>query len=440
VSQRRLFSLRFKFILYLIVVHVCFGVACYLLLADNRIWLLAVEGFFVLSFACGLALVRALFEPIKLIRHGVEFIKAHDFGTRFREARQSELDPLIEVYNHMADNLRSERIRSQEQEHFLQRIISASPTGILALDLEDQITMTNPSAHQLLDADEQTLHGNRLEDLGTPFTQALANLEANRSEMLTLRGRRRVRCQALHFMDRGHARRFILMDELTEELHRSEKAAYEKLIRMLSHEVNNTTGAVSSLLNSCLGYQGQLTPEDRTDFADALGVAISRTGRMNRFMQEFADVIRLPAPRKQPCDLRGLLEEVVLLMKKQGSEHQIRWRWDTEDDLPIIDLDQAQMEQVFINLLKNAMEAIESDGTITLRLGVEADRPFTTIGDDGGGIPPEVQEQLFTPFFTSKENGQGIGLTLVQEILLGHGFDYSLESSVDGLTEFTIRY
>jgi nitrogen fixation/metabolism regulation signal transduction histidine kinase len=250
-------SLRAKFVIYLVLIHLVFAGVCLYLLWDDRIWLFAVEGFFIVSFLAGVWLIRALFEPVRLLRSAVDFIKDHEFSTRIREVGQPELDPLIRVYNRMADHLRQERIRSEEQEHFLQRIIAASPTGILTLDLDGRIAMANPSAAALLRNEPEDLAGRALVELANPLADRLAELEPGNVEMIPLQGRRRVRGSALTFMDRGFARKFILMDELTEELHRSEKTAYEKLIRMMSHEVNNTTGAVGSLLNSCLGYRDQ---------------------------------------------------------------------------------------------------------------------------------------------------------------------------------------
>jgi nitrogen fixation/metabolism regulation signal transduction histidine kinase len=433
-------SLRAKFVIYLALIHLIFAGVCLLLLWDSKAWLLAVEGFFVVSFIAGVWLIRALFEPVRLIRSAVDFIKDHEFSTRLREVGQPELDPLIRVYNRMAEHLRQERIRSEEQEHFLQRIIAASPTGIVTLDLDGRIAMANPSAAALFRSKQEELQGRLLEELAIPLADRLALLPPGSTEMIPLQGRRRIRASVLTFMDRGFARRFILMDELTEELHRSEKSAYEKLIRMMSHEVNNTTGAVGSLLNSCLGYRDQLDEEDRKDFADALGIAISRTGRMNRFMQEFAEVVRLPAPRKRRCDPLRLLEEIEQLLREECGVRRIEWRWDVVDELPDVDMDPAQMEQAFINICRNGLEAIGEDGVITVRGGLDRDRPFIEINDNGGGIPEGIRDQLFTPFFTSKENGQGIGLTMVQEILLGHGFDFSLESGGDGTARFTILF
>ena len=112
-----------------------------------------------------------------------------------------------------------------------------------------------------------------------------------------------MKCQKSQFLDQGFQRSFILMEELTEELRRFEKAAYEKVIRLLSHEVNNSVGAVNSLLHSCLNYKEQLQEADRHDFENALQVAINRIEHLNAFMSSFAEVIKLPPPQFQPVDL-----------------------------------------------------------------------------------------------------------------------------------------
>jgi nitrogen fixation/metabolism regulation signal transduction histidine kinase len=433
-------SLRSKFFIYLIFVHIVFCAGAVYFLWETRIWLFAVEAFFVLSLVAGSVLVKKLFEPIRLIRSGIEFIKANEFATRFREVGQRDLDPLIKVYNRMVDSLREQRIHNEEQEFFLQRIIASSPSGILALDLDGRISMANESAASLLQRDKQRLLGKRLEELDTRFAAELAKMKEDETGLIPFQGPRRVKCRALHFMDRGFARRFILMEELTEELYRSEKAAYEKLIRMMSHEVNNTTSAVNSLLESCLYYRDQIADDDRDDFARALGVAISRTGRMNEFMREFAEVVRLPEPNPQPTDLKQLIEDVVFLVKRQAEDRRIEWRWEVETDLPDVFLDPAQMEQVFLNIFKNSVEAIDEEGTITVGIGPHNGGLFVTVRDTGGGVPPDVQDHLFTPFYSSKKDGRGIGLTVVKEVLLRHGFDFRLENRDPGSAEFSIYF
>jgi len=433
-------SLRGRFIAYLVVIHLAFAGVAGVVLRAHTVWLPAFEAFFLLSFLAGLWLLRSLFEPVDLLRSSVEFIEAGEFSTRLRETGRPELDPLIRVYNRMADTLRQERIRSEEQEMFLERIIRASPSGILTLDLDGRVTMANPAACAFLQREAGELEGRSLADAGSPLADALAALGPEQSRVVPLQGSRRVRCQASTFMDRGFARRFLVLDEMTEELHRSEKAAYEKLIRLMSHEVGNTASAVGSLLDSCLASARLLPEPERADYAGALGIAIARVGRMNEFMQGFAEVVRLPAPRRQPCDLRGLLEDVTGLFREDAGTRRVAWVWEVTGGPLLVSLDRGQMEQVLVNVVKNALEAIGTDGTITIRLGCNPSRPFTVLEDSGSGIPEDVRDQLFTPFFTTKPDGQGLGLTLAREVLLAHGFDFSLENAPGGGARFTILF
>jgi nitrogen fixation/metabolism regulation signal transduction histidine kinase len=431
-------SLRLKFILYLVVVHLLFaGVAIYLLM-QNRIWLLAVETIFILSLIIGLSLIKSLFGTIELINTGAQFLSDGDFTARFREVGQKELDQLIDIYNRMIDHLRDERTKLQEQNYFLDKIMRASPSGIITLDFDNRIAMVNPCAERMLQTPIAELAGKRLAELAGEFIEELDALAVGESRVMALTARRRVKCQRSQFLDRGFTRDFILIEDLTEELRESEKNAYEKLIRLMSHEVNNSVGSANSLLHSCLHYREQLNSDDRADFETALQVVISRTDQLNRFMKSFADVASLPAPNLEPADVVQLVKDIALLMRQELARRDIQLGWDIHETLEARPMDRAQMEQVFVNILKNAMEAIGEGGEIRIRTGRSANQQWITVEDNGCGIAPDMRANLFTPFFSTKENGQGIGLTMVQEILDNHQFDFSLESEADGTTHFTI--
>lgn len=433
-------SLRLKFIFYLILIHLLFaGVAVYLL-SKNRVWLLAVEAVFIVSLYVGLRLIRHLFNTIELINTGAQFIQDNDFTSRFSEVGQQELDRLVKVYNRMADHLREERIRMQEQNYFLDRVLAASPSGVITLDFDGRVTTVNPAAERMFQEPAANLIGRKLSELNTPFAGALDDLKPGEARIIPMLGRRRVKCQRSQFLDRGFTRDFILMEELTEELRLVEKTAYEKVIRMMSHEVNNSVGSANSLLHSCLNYSGQLRGEDREDFETALGVVIGRTDHLNAFMRNFADVFRLAPPNLQSCDVGKLIEGVAFLFKAECARRRIDLRFETGDQPCFAQMDRGQMEQVFVNVLKNSIEAIGEGGRITIRAGEQTGKNFVVIEDTGCGISPAAQANLFTPFFSTKGDGQGIGLTLVQEILDGHGFEFSLESQPEEPTRFTIWF
>jgi len=433
-------SLKARFLLYLALVHLVFAAVVGIMLRRQRLWLLLLELFFILSFVFGWRLMRRLNEPADMLRTGVELLTSGDLMSRFRETPQPEVNRLIRLYNQMVDHLREERTANQEQDSLLRRLIALSPSGVVQLDYDGRIESMNPGACEILGVSESAAGGQRLDWLGEALARELEGLAEGEARMITIHGRRKVRCRRLSFMDRGFSRTCLMLEELTKELHASEKAAYDKLIRTMSHEINNTSGAVISLLESCLAYRGQIGEGDRPDFERGIGVAVARTRHMNDFMKSFADVIRLPAPNRQPASVEDLLRDVARLFEPESARLGIIWRWDLEEGVRRVRLDRGQMEQALVNIVRNAIDAIGSDGDIAISLAMEQGTPTLSIEDSGGGIPPEVVPRLFTSFYSTKPNGQGIGLTLVQEILIAHGFDYRLETVAPGRAAFRIRF
>ena len=157
-------------------------------------------------------------------------------------------------------------------------------------------------------------------------------------------------------------------------------------------------------------------------------------------MRRFADVFRLPPPVRQPCDLVTVLEGIVRLLSATPAGQRVTWRWELDRPSIRVDIDRGQMEQALLNILKNAVEAVDGQGTITIRVTSRTGPATLTVEDTGVGITAEAQSNLFTPFFSTKPHGEGIGLTLVQEILAGHGFHYALERTETQTTRFTVVF
>jgi two-component system nitrogen regulation sensor histidine kinase NtrY len=433
-------TLRAKFVLYLVLVHGLLAWAAVWLIHTNAWWLFAAEAVFIASFSTGLFLIHRFFASLDFIRESAQLLEDSDLMSRYREVGQPGIDRLVRVYNRMVDSLRDERVRLQEQQQFLARVLRESPGGILVLDFDGRVEMANPAALRLLQSDAAGVNGRSLGELDRPLASDLTALAEGQSRVLALWGGRRVRAAHGTFLDRGFRRSFYLLEELTEELRQSEKAAYEKLIRMLSHEVNNTVGASNSLLNSCLSYASQLRTDDRTDFEHAIGVVIGRTAELNTFMRSFADVVRLPPPRRQMVAPEALVDDLTRLVGAECAKRNITLRREVEADGATVSMDRSQIEQALLNVAKNGIEAIGSAGTLTIRLTRRDGRRVLEVEDTGPGIPADVRDQLFTPFFSTKEGGQGIGLTLVQEILANHQFGYALDAPTGGPTRFTIAF
>ncbi|MEM9720671.1 MAG: ATP-binding protein, partial [Bacteroidota bacterium] len=333
------------------------------------------------------------------------------------------------------ERLRQERVLNQEQNLFLKALIEASPVGIIILDFDGFITDCNPEALNLPGFGNEEVMGKHLGQIPGPLGIALEQVSVGSSEIIRVSGVHMYKCQKAQFLDRGAKRQFLIVEELTEAILESEKNAYEKVIRMMSHEVNNSTGAINSILHT---FEKTLKQQNLPDHLEALEVAITRNEHLGQFMKNFAEVVRLPEPQKTNTDIHKLLIQVYTLYAVEAKRRNIQWQWDLDTEDFIASIDRSQIEQVLVNLVKNAFESMEAHGH--LLISTRASERCLIIQDDGPGIPPELQNKLFTPFFSTKTHGQGVGLTLVREILVNHGCSFSLSTPKPGCTQFRIEF
>lgn len=428
-------SLRLKYILFTALTHGVLILLSVQFLPERRGLFFLAELLILISLFIAIRIFRAFIAPINLMHHGTQTLRDGDFNSRLVEVGQRELDDLIQVFNTMMDRLRQERLSQQEQQYFLGKLIEASPSGVLILDFDDRVSTANPRALQLLGCSWEALAERPLAEVDAPLARHLAVMD-NGSRIIRLDARRAYRAQKAAFLDRGFQHAFLLLEELTAEFHSIEKQAYSKIIRLMSHEINNSIGAINSILRTTLDQQPETIQDP--EIRSALEVAMERNRNLNRFVKNYADVVRLPPPNLQPTDLHTLLEGVVDLFDARCHELEISVHWDLYPDPITVQLDAGQMEQVLINIFRNAMDAIGSRGRITILTDIN---PKTIcLRDTGTGIDESIRESLFSPFFSSKPNGQGIGLTLSREILENHGCAYSLGPNATGETTFTIRF
>lgn len=368
---------------------------------------------------------------------GVEAIRDRDFTTKFVTTGKHEMDELIAVYNQMIDVLRTERTKQEQQHFFLEKLIQTSPTGIIILDYDNKVHQLNPKAIQFLGADEKSFINKQVEEIEHPVMKQISGLQSGESKTISLNGVNTYKLQKSHFIDRGFPRVFVMMEELTVEILEAEKKAYGKVIRMMAHEVNNTIGPVNSILESTL-KNGQMLNEQNATLKNALQVAVERNHNLNIFMRNFADVVRLPQPRKRKVDLHKMISNITTLMSLKAGEKEIEFKYNLAVEPIIISADEQQMEQALINIVKNAIEAIEQRGTITFKTISHPSRLI--VSDTGKGIDASLEDQLFSPFFSTKKDGQGVGLMLVREILTNHHYKFSLNTIEKGRTDFVIDF
>ena len=428
-------SLKVRYILFIGVLHLLLMGSAYLLFKEKPLYFIPLEIVLFFSLFIAFRIYKAMVRPLRLIRFGINAIKDADFNITFPETSSKEINQLIRVYNAMINKIREERVSLKEQHFFLEKLIDASPSGIVILDFDNKIANVNPAALSLLQLDESIL-GTSVIDLNNRILQKASTLKEGKSEVIALDGWRQYKCHRSHFIHQGFERYFILIEELSNELLETEKHAYGKVIRMMAHEVNNSIGAVNSILQSVREIHEMENPD--SEVTEALSVAEGRNDRLNIFMRNFADVIRLPEPKIEHIDLNILVTDVAELMALQAKQRNIKFELELCPSPLNINADQAQMEQVLINIIKNSIEAIENQGWISLTTSQSPTRLI--IKDNGQGLDQETSENIFKPFFSSKPNGQGIGLTVIKEILHKHQYKFSLKTNPQGYTCFEIIF
>ena len=412
-------------------------VLIYYLLYENKWYFILSELGIILSLWLSYKIYQSFIRPIELMRTGVNAIKDEDYNVRFLKTKSSEINGLIEVFNSMLDRLSKEKVRTQEQAYFLESIISHSPIGMIIMGYEGEITSINEAAAEYLNIkniDDELF----LNDLSHPLAQYLNSLETGISKIFSHDGIQKFRCQISQVIHKGFKRKFVVIEELSEELLKSEKDAYGKVIRMMAHEVNNSMGAINSILHSIVTFAFE-DDDSKKEYVDSLNLAIQRNEDLSQFMKNFADVIRLPQPVQKPVDLTELVKYAVQMMTPIANENDIEMEVSYPAEECILNLDANLMQQVFVNILKNAMESIGDHGIVKCK--VQAVRPQVIISDNGKGISDEIKEQLFSPFFSTKPNGQGIGLIVIRDILMGHDAQFSLETDRNtSWTHFSISF
>lgn len=380
---------------------------------------------------------KRVVKPIYLIGSGMELLKEQDFSSRLGKVGQSDADRVVEVFNRMMDQLKNERLHVREQNHFLDLLINASPMGVIILDLDRRILLLNPAACRILgEIRLKDWLGKPLSVLDNPLIEELLTLPMFGSRTVRLGDASIYKCICSSFVDRGYNHSFYLIESLTDEVFKAERKAYEKVIRMISHEVNNTTAGITSTLDTLEStFHGM---PDMTEICDVLQVSIERCYSLSRFITNFADVIRIPEPCCQPTSLNQVVGACKRFMETVCQEKNIDLQLMLSKSSPVVMLDSALFEQVLVNIIKNAVESIGNEGDILIQ--TFADPPCMEIADNGKGIDKETESKLFTPFFSTKPNGQGLGLIFIREVLDRHRCLFSLRTYADGITRFKIAF
>jgi nitrogen fixation/metabolism regulation signal transduction histidine kinase len=343
-------------------------------------------------------------------------------------------DPMLKHYENIKKQVQSARFNAEQQAQFLHALLVHIDLAVLVCDANGVVIESNPAAAKLLGLKVE--HLSQLDALGRLILNTEKGLRSSaqwqQEEQLDTLS---IQVSVAHIQ--GKIRKVITLHSIREALLIKEQQAYKRLTQVLIHEVANSITPLASIAQTCHGLiPDSLTFEDEEDKEDlslALNTLASRTAHLGEFIQRFRSVSSLPKPTLTPNSLKQLLEHIIALHHSQLQAHKITYSLNI-NATQLVMFDHAQIEQVLINLFKNAIEAINNaqlydknntiPAMITVTLGQNrAQQVYVDIADTGPGVAEHVIDMIFVPFFTTKPKGSGIGLSLSRQIMMNHGGD-----------------
>lgn len=408
--------------------------------------LFAIRGeyvYMIFSLFLGLLMLRGLYQSYNQFNRNILFLlnalDNGDYSFNFSETRLSRRErELNRMMNRIKDILTRARKEIMENEKFLGVVMESVDTGILILDESGQVLRTNRSVNHLLGLPVFT-HLKQLSAIDRSLPHLFQSMKAADNPIVKIPNEREERQLSLRVSEvalQGKKLRIVTLNNIGSELDYKEMDSWIRLIRVMTHEIMNSIAPVTSLTDMLLSAFRQRVDEDNREgddelinnTAEALQTINSTAKGLISFVNSYRRFTGIPKPQLRPADLRTLVEQAVTLEATLLQEKHIgvEYRWPAGE--VVLPLDEPQIAQVLVNLLKNAVEANREGGHIRVTLTQQNGKTHLDIANDGLPIPPDLLPNIFVPFFTTKESGTGIGLSVSRYIMRLHG---------DTLTHFT---
>ena len=368
---------------------------------------------------------RVIF-PLQTLSNLLAALREGDFSIRARGARID--DPLGEAMmevNTLGQTLHEQRLGALEATALLRTVMAEIEVAIFAFDADRRLRLVNRAGERMLALPSERLLGRSADDLGLAVC---LQGDSARTIQMTFAGRTaRWGVRRSTFREHGVPHQLLVLADLSRALREEERQAWQRLVRVLGHELNNSLAPIKSIAGSLesLVSREQLPADWKEDTRRGLAVISARAAALNRFLEAYARLARLPQPRFEPLSISALIKRVVRL------ETRIDVTMLTGPEITIR-ADGDQLEQLLINLLRNAVDAaLETGGGVRIGWSRVDGQVDLRIEDEGPGL--SNTSNLFVPFFTTKPGGSGIGLVLSRQIAEAHGGTLVLENRQDSM-------
>jgi nitrogen fixation/metabolism regulation signal transduction histidine kinase len=348
------------------------------------------------------------------------------------------------------DLIKNIKFELEEQEQYYKTILEHISIGILTFNEKGLIFLSNTAAKNILKHEHLT-HINQINKIDKKLFSALKELQPGDNRLVSFNGKDglvQLSLKSTMFKTANKNLQLVTIQDIKNEMDTKELESWVKLIRVLTHEIMNTVAPITSLSQTILGYFKNLDgnlPSDKiiANTVKGLEVINERGTGLIGFVETYRKLTRIPPPEKKTIALKQLIDNTITLIGIDLVHENIK----IDSVVTPVDLevsaDKKQISQVLINLVKNSIEALKKskDGKIRLAGEVnENNRVQISVSDNGPGIPEEVMDKIFIPFFTTKESGSGIGLSLSRQIMFLHGGNLKVVSEPGKLTTFTLEF